>query len=273
MKVTVLIENSTPSDRVCAKHGLSLFLETGEQRILFDMGPDASFLDNAKTLGVDVATADLAVLSHGHFDHAGGLRAYLDATESTSVYASTLAFAKHVADTPFGYKDIGAAPELAADPRIELVGACHEIDENLTLVSRVEPKRLFAKSNAILLEEASGEYVPDSFAHEQSLIVREGERYILVSGCSHTGIVNIIERAEEVAGHAMDVVVAGMHLMDPSTGLVEDPEITRQIAEILAAHKGTYYTYHCTGLAAYSVLRDVLGERINYLYAGSVVEV
>lgn len=284
MRVTVLMENSTPSDRLCARHGLSLFLETAEHRILFDMGPDDAFLANAQALGVDVAAADIAVLSHGHFDHAGGLGAYLketaDAPNLARVYVARGAFGQHMAKTPAGtVRDIGADPALAASPRIVEVGEELSIDAELTLFSHVEPAELAPKSNAVLLEpDGSGGWRPDAFSHEQSLLVRERgadgvSRSILVSGCSHCGIVNILKRAEALNGGPLDAVVAGMHLMDPGSGSVEDPAVTAAIAQLLAGRPTRYYTYHCTGLAAFSLLRDTLGERVTYLNAGARIEV
>ena len=87
MRVTVLMENSTPSSRLAARHGLALWVEAAGKRILFDMGPDAAFLTNAEELGVDVATADAAVLSHGHADHGGGLGTYLAVTDARGAHA------------------------------------------------------------------------------------------------------------------------------------------------------------------------------------------
>ena len=277
MKITVLMENSTPSDRICARHGLSLFLETAAHRVLFDMGPDAAFLDNARALGVDIAAADAAVLSHGHFDHSGGLGAYLQATDGlpspAPVYASRHAFEEHAAKTPAGMKDIGANPALAASPRIVPVDRELRIDADLTLFSQVEPAELAPQSNASLMEHTSDGYAPDRFVHEQSLLLSEGDKRVLVSGCSHCGIVNIMRRAEELAGGPLNAVVAGFHLMDPGSGSVEDPQVTRQIARFMAQRPTRYFTFHCTGLEAFSLLRDELGERVRYLNAGSSVEV
>lgn len=277
MKITVLMENSTPSDRICARHGLSLFLETAAHRVLFDMGPDAAFLDNARALGVDVATADVAVLSHGHFDHSGGLGAYLQATDGlpspAPVYASRHAFEEHAAKTPAGMKDIGANPALAASPRIVPVDRELRIDGELTMFSQVEPAELAPRSNATLMERVGDGYAPDRFVHEQSLLVSEGDKRVLVSGCSHCGIVNIMRRAEELAGGPLDAVIAGFHLMDPGSGSVEDPQVTRQIARFMTQRPTRYFTFHCTGLEAFSLLRDELGERVRYLNAGSSVEV
>lgn len=278
MKITVLMENTTPSNRLCAKHGLSLFVETKTHKILFDMGPDASFLDNAAKLGADVSAVDFAALSHGHFDHAGGLQAFLDCTadreKPPAVFANKRAFLPHAAKTPAGLKDIGADPALAADKRITLVTEdIADIAPSITLLSNVKPEHLFSASNAVLLEENDGEYAPDSFAHEQSMLIREEGKAVLISGCSHTGIVNIIARAEAVAGRELDAVIGGFHLMNPSSGTVEDEDLTRGVASFMAERSTRYFTFHCTGLAAYSRLRDVLGPQIEYLGCGASVTV
>ena len=277
MKVTVLMENSTPNNRLCAKHGLSLFLETTSHKVLFDMGPDSSFLANAKALDIDVALADVAMLSHGHFDHGGGLGAYLDLTAEVEhpapVYVHPRAFLKHFANGPTGFRDIGVDPSLAANPRIVPTGDSLRIDDELRLFADVTPKLFFPKSNAVLMEEIPEGILPDEFAHEQSLLVTENGKTTLVSGCSHCGIVNVINKAEQLTGGPLHAVIAGFHLMDPASGRLEDPSVTTEVARFLASRPTRYYTFHCTGLDAYGVLRDVLGDRINYLYAGSRVEV
>ena len=103
--------------------------------------------------------------------------------------------------------------------------------------------------------------------------MEEDGRRILVSGCSHGGILNLMDAAEQVAGAPLDAVVAGFHLMDPSGGAVEDAELTRALARELAARGASYYTFHCTGTDAFSILRDELGERVCYLHVGSRADV
>ena len=277
MRVTVLMENCTPSSRLAAQHGLSLWLELADgQRVLFDMGPDDAFLANARTLGVDVTTADLAVLSHGHYDHGGGLRAFLDACARTGrdvpVYVREHAFEEHVSGTPERHHAIGLDPALATDPRVVTVGEKHEVGDGLTLFSTARRDHPAARSNRRLMELVGGEPAPDRFLHEQSLLVVEGGRRYLVSGCSHGGILNIMDAAEELAGGPLDAVVAGFHLMDPSGGTVEDPELTRALAAELAARPTRYLTFHCTGTDAFALLRDALRERVGYLHVGSRAE-
>lgn len=294
MKITVLLENATPSDRYCSRHGLSMFIEAECGRVLFDMGPDGAFLDNARALGVDVTTADLAVISHGHFDHGGGLRAFLEATEAAGrkvpIYVHERAFEAHRANTPVGLKDIGIDAALLAEfpDRFVLTGDALEISECMQLFADVEMAELAPASNRVLLEkiadggaggaadggaaEALADYAPDAFEHEQTLLLREGDRTTLITGCSHCGIVNIIKKAEAIVGGPLHAVVAGFHLMNPSSGDVEDPAVVAQVAAFMESRPTQYYTFHCTGLAAYSILRDTLGSRVNYLYTSSTIE-
>lgn len=279
MRVTVLMENCTPSSRLAARHGLSLWLELADgRRVLFDMGPDEVFLANARTLGVDVTTADAAVLSHGHYDHGGGLPAFLAACAAAGrdvpVYVREHAFEEHVSGAPERHHAIGLDPALAADPRVRTVGQRHDLGGRLTLFSTPRRAHPAAKSNArLLMRGAGGALVPDAFAHEQSLLVEEDDRRVLVSGCSHGGILNLMDAAEELADAPLTAVVAGFHLMDPSGGTVEDAQLTRALARELAARPATYWTFHCTGTDAFALLRDELGDRVRYLHAGSRAQV
>lgn len=276
MRVTVLMENGTPSSRLAARHGLSLWLELADgRRVLFDMGPDEAFLANARTLGVDVTEADLAVLSHGHYDHGGGLPAFLAACSAAGrdapVYVRAGAFEEHVSGTPARHHAIGVDPALASDPRVRLTGERCDLGGGLALFSTARRHHPTARSNGRLMERRDGTLAPDRFLHEQSLLVREGERLTLVSGCSHGGVLNLMDAAEELAGRPLTTVVAGFHLMDPSGGTVEDAALTRELARELASRRASYLTFHCTGTDAFALLRDELGERVRYLHVGSRV--
>ena len=278
MRVTVLMENGTPSSRFAARHGLSLWIELADGRcILFDMGPDEAFLSNARVLGVDVTTADLAVLSHGHYDHGGGLRAFLDACagagKSVPVYVHEHAFEVHASGTPERHHAIGVDPTLEKDRHVVALRETCEVAPGLTLFSTSRREHPSAQSNKrLLMRGVDGALVPDTFAHEQSLLVHEDGRNVLFSGCSHSGILNIMDAAEKIAHAPLDAVVAGFHLMDPSVGSIEDAQLTQALASELAARPARYYTFHCTGTDAFALLRDTLGPRVSYLHVGSRVE-
>ena len=95
MKIVTLMENTACREDLCCEHGLSLYMETENRRILFDAGQSAAFADNARKLGVDLETVDFAVLSHGHYDHGGGLGKFLEINRTAPVYVSSHAFEPH----------------------------------------------------------------------------------------------------------------------------------------------------------------------------------
>lgn len=285
MKVTVLLENATPTSRLAARHGLALWVEAAGRRILFDMGPDAAFLTNAEELGIDVAAADAVVLSHGHADHGGGLGAYLAAADARGAHAPVFvrahAFDVHLSGSGERRHAISLDPALAGAARLVTVTEdALDIAPGLTLfatTARPHPEpasnaRLFAVPAGTSADAAGAEVVADDFSHEQSLLVREGGRTVLISACSHAGILNIMDEAERLAGTPLDAVVAGFHLMAPSALSTAADATVRALARELAARPARYFTFHCTGFAAYSVLRDELGPRVSYLACGSTVE-
>ena len=92
MKITCLAENTTSRPDIEAEHGLSLYIETNGKKILFDMGQGELFIRNAKRLGIDLSDVDIAVISHGHYDHGGGLRSFLEINKKAPVYISEHAF-------------------------------------------------------------------------------------------------------------------------------------------------------------------------------------
>lgn len=116
--------------------------------------------------------------------------------------------------------------------------------------------------------ERNGKIVKDVFAHEQNLIIEEDGRSLLLTGCSHNGIVNIIEHFYELKGSMPDYVIGGFHLFSHSSGATEDPETIDKIAKYLVGTKTKYYTCHCTGIEAFEKIKPVMGDKIEYLSTG-----
>ena len=268
IRIVVLLENTKESPKLKCKHGLSLYAETEAHKILFDMGPNALFLKNAEALGVDIADIDIAVISHGHVDHCGGLKCFLEKNQKAKIYIRPQAEEKHyvkVLGIPF-YAGINRS--LLSSERFVFTDDTHAIDNELMLFSRVTGQFPLPKSDSNLFVKANGKLVADDFCHEQNLIITSGNSRILLCGCAHVGIVNIVRRAEELIGSNPTAVIGGMHLYEPTKKRYESDEYIDGVADALAKTESSYYTCHCTGEKAYEKMNACLGARLTYLRTG-----
>ena len=262
MKVHVLMEN-TAVPGMAAEHGRSLFVETRRHRILFDAGQTDAFAENARRMGVDLRAADIAVLSHGHYDHGGGLTRFLELNDRAPVYARRDTFAPHYNGAG---KYIGLDGALADSGRIVWTDESMQIDEELLLCACNERRKLVpAESFGLRVRTPAGALAADDFRHEQYLLVREGGRSVLFSGCSHKGIRNI------AAWFAPDALVGGFHFMKLDPGAPADREALETTARELLRLPTTYYTGHCTGDEPYRFLKGIMGGRLQRLSAGLTI--
>jgi len=275
MKVVTLLENTTCRATVKSAHGLSMYIETDRHKLLFDMGPNADFLENAAALGVDVAAVDTAFLSHAHADHCGGLELFCRRNDRAPVYVQKNVWGAYYVITPNKHAYIGMDGELRkySDRLVPTEGSV-VIDDELQVFSGGMGRDYWSHANDTLREKIGEEYPKDRFLHEQNLIVTEGDKAVLFGGCAHNGVVNILRRAEELLGRAPDAVFAGFHLINPSLGQTEPRGLIEAIARELAARPDTvYYTGHCTGQEAFDIMKETLGDRLRYMAGGSVFEV
>jgi 7,8-dihydropterin-6-yl-methyl-4-(beta-D-ribofuranosyl)aminobenzene 5'-phosphate synthase len=270
MLIKVLLENRTSSPDLACEHGLSLYIETQKHKILFDMGASTSFLENAKKMDVDLSLVETAILSHGHYDHGGGLPVFLDFNKNAKIYIHEKAAEGHYAfRSNDKITEIGISPKVMDDAKVVCTKGDWRVDEEILLFSTVDKKNLCSKANNVLLISQNDEYVKDSFEHEQNLLLIENGKKILVTGCAHRGIVNIMERAMELAGGPLDTVIGGFHLSNPSTGQCESDELIDAVAGYMNSYETKYYTFHCTGMEAYKKLKSAMGDKISYLETGN----
>lgn len=260
MKITCLIENAAATPDFAAEHGLSLHVELSGCRILFDMGQTDAFAENAARLGIDLAAVDTAVLSHGHYDHGGGMGKFLALNAHAPVYHSSLAFGGHW----HGEKYIGLNPALKANERMRPVEGALSLGDGITLISGREMPCKQPIDSAGLTVERGGMHQPEQFDHEQYLLLEEKGRRVVISGCSHRGIANI------VAWLKPDVLVGGFHLMKKN--LPADAAQLDALAEELLGSGAVFYTGHCTGDAAYAYLKGRMGRSLHGLHAGESVD-
>lgn len=258
MKITVLTENTTSNDSLGAEHGLSLFIETKKHKILFDMGQSDLFSENAGKLGIDLSAVDIAVLSHGHYDHGGGMEKFLAINDKAPVYLSRYAFEPHYNGTE---KYIGLDTSLKDSGRLIFTDDELVIDDELTLFSCNEREKKHDLGSFGLNMLEGGEYVPDDFRHEQYLLISEQGRRTLISGCSHKGIMDITE------WFAPDALIGGFHF----SKLPLDEKL-REYAEYLDSFGTDFYTCHCTGTEQYGYMKKFM-KRLSYISVGKMIEI
>ncbi len=256
MKITSLAENTTLNDNIKAEHGLSLYIETHNHKILFDMGQTDLFAINAEKLGINLAEVDVAVVSHGHYDHGGGLKKFLQINNQAPVYINSFAFGDYFNGTE---KYIGLDKSLKDNDRLVFTENQLQIDENLSLFSCNTLKRNFDTGSFGLTEFTDNKHIPDRFLHEQYLLIKENGKNILISGCSHKGILNIAE------WFCPDVLVGGFHF----SKLPLDETLV-SYCKILNKFNTVFYTCHCTGTEQYEFMKKHM-PHLYYLPCGKTI--
>lgn len=261
MKILTLIENTACEEQFACEHGLSLYIETARHKILFDAGQTDAFAANASRLGVDLSAVDIAVLSHGHYDHGGGLATFVECNHKAPIYLSRYAFEPHF--NAVG-RNIGLDETLRQSGRLVFTDDALVIDEELTVCSCNDRLRQYDTLTCGMSTVENGVPVPDDFRHEQYLCIREEGKRVLISGCSHKGILNIAEWFKP------DVLVGGFHFMKLGT-TGDDARFITEAARRLCAYPTRYYTGHCTGQEQYKLLKSIMGHRVQAIASGEVI--
>ena len=269
MRITALLENTTIDSTLEPKHGLSLYIETAKHKVLFDLGPDETYMQNAQKMGINLAEVDTAVISHGHYDHGGGLAGFLSLNDNARIFLHRKAFEPHYHKVRFSKKYIGLDQKIADSKRFTFVDDTMLIDDELFLFSDIEGQ-FDTKSHRALLKKTRDGYKRDDFTHELCLIATEGDKSVLFSGCSHRGINNILIAADKHSS-AIRAVFGGFHLMNPTTKKSEPVEVVEKLAGELSARNTEYYTCHCTGKSAFETIHGIMGDIVRYLSTGEVV--
>ena len=274
MKIINLIENTKGHKDCFYEHGFSFYIETQKHKIISDMGATDKFIYNAEKLGVDLKGVDLCVLSHGHYDHSGGILNYYQVNKKSRILINNLAEKDyyHVYYDENGdylsERYIGIDKRIIDLSSVELVYDNIVLDDEISIFTGVKGRRLWPKGNFALKVKKDNKFYQDEFEHEQYLVIREGEVKVLVSGCAHNGILNILDRYKELYNEYPDYVISGFHMMNKEEYSEEDVDIIKETAYELKKLDIKFFTGHCTGELPYKIMKDIMGEQIRYVHSG-----
>lgn len=271
MKIVNLIENTKGGRDCLFEHGLSFYVETKRHRLLVDTGASDAFIRNAGRLGIDLKKVDTVVISHGHYDHAGGVLAFAKQNSAARIWIQRLAKEAYYHRNERMEKYIGMDPGVKELPQIEWVDGNRRIDDEIFLFGGVCGRRLWPSGNRELAVKRGEEFYQDEFFHEQYVVLEEAEKKVLISGCAHNGILNILDTFREICGRDPDVVISGFHMRKKSGYGKEDLELAENTALELKRLNTRFYTGHCTGEIPYQAMKNVMGEQLQYVHSGDEI--
>ena len=270
LKMTVLVDNTAKPLFLC-EWGLSILIDADDTRILLDTGSSGMFAENAKQLGIDLASVRIGVLSHAHYDHSDGLDTFFSLNET-----SPFLIRAGSEENCFGMKD-GAMEYIGIrkgflqrfHDRIQYVSGNFELAGGIWLIPhRPADYSAIAQRNDLYLQRGKA-YIPDSFSHEQSLVIDTAAGLAVFSSCSHTGMTNILEDIRLALGRDdIFAYIGGLHLYK-----LTDPELDDLCDKVEQSAVARIFTGHCTGDHAYQYLKDRLGDRIVQFSSGFIHEI
>lgn len=273
MKIITLMENTAKEENIRAEHGLSLYIETKNHKLLSDCGCTDAFLENAATLGVDLCKVDSVFLSHGHYDHSGGILPFTAINPDATIYMQEKALLPYYHKTETEERYIGINPSIGDLPQLKTLDGDTSIDEELALFTNVTGRKLWPMGNLELKKKVVDDFVQDEFDHEQYLVITEENKKVLISGCAHNGILNILEHYHSLYGAYPDAVISGFH-MKKKTGYTEEYiAVIKETANQLSKLPTKFYTGHCTGEEPFALMKEIMGKQLDYVYSGSIVEI
>lgn len=261
LQITTLIENLVYATGLTAEHGLAIYIDTGKRKVLFDTGQSAAFLLNAKQLGIDLSAVDALVLSHGHYDHTGGLSAFLAQNRKARIYLKSGLFARkyHRYDRFIGTPLL---PE-AMQERVTYVEGVTPLCDSLYIVPDIPVVNPVDTSFSNFYLREGETFVPDRFHDELFLATVSNQKLSVISSCSHRGITNMMACAVQQFPLPIDLILGGFHLL---RGNPERDEIV--IEALCKLQPERMGVCHCTGLDAYIKLAKAYTGTLFYNHTG-----
>jgi 7,8-dihydropterin-6-yl-methyl-4-(beta-D-ribofuranosyl)aminobenzene 5'-phosphate synthase len=261
----------------CGEHGFSAFIEGDHGNYLFDTGSGHSIVANSLILNKDLRSIQKIFLSHGHYDHTRGLPEVLKVKGKVDVQVHPNVFSDRIAVHKENGKETKRFIGIPYKRRyLEFLGAHFdlnvaftEVEKGIFLTGEVPRKTSFEKPDPRLFTEIDGKTVQDTFPDDQSLILDSEKGLILILGCAHSGMINIIHHVMDKTGkETFCAILGGTHL-----DLLTPEQLEESIAFLKKLKVEKIGVSHCTGMRAACRLQLEFGDRFSYGCVGSVLEI
>ncbi len=261
IQITTIIDNYVPASPFHGEHGLSILIETTDKKILIDVGQSNLFAENTKNIGIKLEEITDLVISHGHYDHTGGLQTFFDKNATANIYIHPHSLKNKLNVNKY----IGIPEEYkpTIKQRATMITTNTEISENIHLIANTKIYNQDLTNFKNMYIQENGERKTDTFEDELFIAIIEDNQINIITGCSHRGITNIMQTATELFKLPINLIFGGLHLK--SSGETRRQNIINKIAEI-GVNK--LVTNHCTGLLAFHEIKTKFNNKAFYGYTG-----
>jgi 7,8-dihydropterin-6-yl-methyl-4-(beta-D-ribofuranosyl)aminobenzene 5'-phosphate synthase len=274
MRITTLSENTAGMGNYLAEWGLSILVETDNDKILLDTGASISAVHNAESLGIDLSKINKIVLSHGHYDHTGGMREMLRSIKNEveiiahpdiwqAKYHRRKNDPERFIGIPFREEEL-----VSSGARFRFSKQPVKISADIWTTGEIPMVTEYETIDTGLFVKENSDFQPDPVMDDLALIVKTEKGLVIVLGCAHRGMINTIYHAQEITGiNEVQAVIGGSHLIGAS-----EERLYQSIAVLKDLGVQKLGLCHCTDLPAMSILAQEFGTSFVYNKAGTTLE-